>query len=97
MDHHCPWINKCVGFWNRKYFLLLLIYVLIMTYFVTFSLVWDWLESLQWGVDVYYYSTKPEERKRLVRAIMLQIAFVLNFIVMVLMTMFLKFHLQIAL
>jgi hypothetical protein len=68
-----------------------------MTYFVTFSLVWDWLESLQWGVDVYYYSTKPEERKRLVRAIMLQIAFVLNFIVMVLMTMFLKFHLQIAL
>ncbi len=97
MDHHCPWINNCVGFWNRKYFLLLLIYVLIMTYFVTFSLVWDWLESLQWGVDVYYYSTKPEERKRLVRAIMLQIAFVLNFIVMVLMTMFLKFHLQIAL
>jgi len=46
MDHHCPWINNCVEFWNRKYFLLLLIYVLSMTYFVTFSLIWDWLLSI---------------------------------------------------
>ena len=55
MDHHCPWINNCVGFWNRKYFLLLLIYVLLMTYFVFFTLVWDWLDSIRWGLDVYYY------------------------------------------
>jgi palmitoyltransferase len=26
MDHHCPWLSNCVGFKNRKTFMLLIIY-----------------------------------------------------------------------
>jgi DHHC palmitoyltransferase len=26
MDHHCPWLGNCIGFYNRKVFMLSVIY-----------------------------------------------------------------------
>ena len=34
MDHHCPWINSCIGFYNRKFFIQMVFY-LIVTIFST--------------------------------------------------------------
>ena len=30
MDHHCRWLNNCVGFENRKFFMLVLLYSFVL-------------------------------------------------------------------
>ena len=48
-------------------------------------------------MDVYYYSTKAKDEKILINNIMIQVAYMLNGTAGILMTMFLRLHIRLAL
>lgn len=43
MDHHCPWINNCVGERNQKYFLQFLVYVGLLAIYSVALIVGSWV------------------------------------------------------
>jgi len=46
MDHHCPWINNCVGYYNYKYFYLFILYSLLILFWVSATSFLNFLRSI---------------------------------------------------
>ena len=60
MDHFCPWIVNTVGFYNRKFFMLFLVYtnltlaIALITLASLLAQSWDWLQAAN-GAEKHWF------------------------------------------
>ena len=85
MDHHCPWINNWIGFFNYKYFFLLINYWMISTWFINLTYWRTFIEALNSDDHSNYY------------LLTVCVTFMISIIFGIIMTFFWAFHYRLIL
>lgn len=91
MDHHCPWINNCIGFYNRKYFIQLLSYVVLSVLFIVVAFYRVPFENAQ----KLFYQTLP--KKDYAYAIVVVVSYLINLVFSFIITKFYMYHIDLVL
>jgi palmitoyltransferase len=91
MDHHCPWVDNCIGFYNRKFFMQLLLYVVILTIYVDIS---EFYFVVNLAIKLFKQHIKYSQ---IARATLVIFAYLAIFIFSIIITNFFKFHIGLVL
>lgn len=89
MDHHCPWISNCVGFSNRKFFMLFLIYIIL-------TLIFCFCTEIPLLINEYINIGKGEWSLS-VHTIIRTIGLLIQIAFFIAISTFLKFHIELVL
>ena len=92
MDHHCPWINSCIGFYNRKYFIQMVFYLIIGIFS---SIIANTKTCYNLGYELF--KNKFELNWDFFLVCLALIIYIIDLIMSYILTTFLKFHIKLIL